>query len=112
MAGGEHLAQRLDGELSDVAVSTHSQGAAAMCQASVRLSEAIGSGRLHHPDDPALTAHMLAAGVRQVGESWRFAKQPGKSSRIDACIALAMAYSVMVETTVGSVYDQRGLLVI
>jgi hypothetical protein len=45
-----------------------------------------------------LTEHLgHAAGIRQVGELWRFAKQPGRSSRIDACIEVAMAHSTLID---------------
>ncbi len=74
LAGGEHLAQRLDADLPAVTVATHSQGHTAMCLASMRLSEAVSAGRVAHPDDPDLNAHLLAAAVRTVGEQWRFGK--------------------------------------
>ena len=95
MAGGEHLAQRIDSELPRVKVATHSQAHGPMCLASARLADAIATGRLQHPDDPDLTAHVLAAGVRQVGEHWRLAKQRGREAPIDAAIALAMALSTL-----------------
>lgn len=91
LAGGEHLAQRLDGDLEQARVATWSQTNQAMCRATATLAELIGSGRLQHPNDPRLTAHVLACGVRQVDERWRLAKQPGSSEPIDAAIALAMA---------------------
>ena len=96
LAGGEHLAQRIDAELPRVTVSTHSQSHSAMCLASARLSEAIAEGRLRHPDDSELSAHVLAAAVRQVGEQWRLAKQKGRDAPIDAAIALAMAHSALI----------------
>lgn len=93
LAGGEQLAQRLDAELDDARVVTHSQANTAMCRASQRLAEMVASGRIRHPDDPTLNAHVLACGVRQVGEGWRLAKQPGSRAPIDAAVALAMALS-------------------
>ena len=92
-AGGEHLAQRLDVELDDCRVATHSQSNLAMTRASTRLAEAVASGRLRHAGDPLLTSHVLNCGVRQIGEGWRLAKQRGSSAPIDAAIALAMALS-------------------
>ena len=92
-AGGEQLAQRLDVELDGCRVATYSQANTPMCRASARLAEAVTGGRLHHPADPTLTAHVLNAGVRQVAASWRLAKQPGSRGPIDAAVALAMALS-------------------
>jgi phage terminase large subunit-like protein len=91
LAGGEHLAQRLDAELKKARVATWSQANSTMIRASQGLAEMIAAGRLKHPDDPVLNAHLLACGVRQVGEGWRLAKQPGSRAPIDAAVALAMA---------------------
>ncbi len=93
LAGGEHLAQRLDVELDQARIVTHSQANTPMSRASQRLAEMIASGRLKHPDDESLNAHLLACGVRQIGEGWRLAKQPGSRAPIDAAVALAMALS-------------------
>jgi len=95
-ADGEHLAQRLDNELPNVTVATHSQKHTPMCLAASRLSEAIAAGRIQHPDQPTLNAHVLTAGVRSVGEVWRYAKQQGRNAPIDALIALAMAHSTLI----------------
>jgi phage terminase large subunit-like protein len=97
MAGGEHLAQRLDAELEDVRVVTYSQAHGPMCRASQRLGEMIASGRIHHPDDEGLNKHVLACGVRQVGGSWRLGKQQGSKAPIDAAVALAMAISAGID---------------
>lgn len=91
LAGGEHLAQRLDAELDDARIVTWSQANNPMSRASQGLAEMVASRRLKHPDDEGLNAHVLACGVRQVGEGWRLAKQPGSKAPIDAAIALAMA---------------------
>jgi phage terminase large subunit-like protein len=95
-ADGEHLAQRLDAELTTVTVATHSQKHGPMCLAASRLSEAIAAGRLIHPDDPELNGHVLAAAAKSVGEQWRFSKQRGRQAPIDAVIALAMAHSTLI----------------
>ena len=97
LAGGEYLAQRLDAELGDVRVATHSQSNTPMCRASQRLAEMISDRRLIHTGDAALTTHVLACGVRQVGEGWRLTKQPGSRAPIDAAVALAMALSVALD---------------
>ncbi|MDX6436765.1 MAG: hypothetical protein QOK34_1599 [Gaiellaceae bacterium] len=95
-ADGEHLAQRLEAELTNVRVATHSQKHPPMCLAASRLSEAISGRRIAHPDDPELNSHVLAAAARSVGEQWRFAKQRGRQTPIDAVIALAMAHSTLL----------------
>lgn len=95
-ADGEHLAQRLDAELPNVTVATHSQKHTPMCLAASRLSEAIAAGRIEHPDHSGLNAHVLTAGVRSVGEVWRYAKQRGRNAPIDALIALAMGHSTLI----------------
>lgn len=95
-ADGEHLAQRLDAELPNVTVATHSQKHGPMCLAASRLSEAIAAGRIAHPDDPELNSHVLSASARSVGEQWRFGKQRGKDQPIDGVIALAMAVSALI----------------
>jgi hypothetical protein len=108
LAGGEHLAQRLDAGLPDTTVATHSQGHTAMCLASSRLSEAVAAGRLEHPDDGELNRHVLAAAVRTIGEQWRFAKPRGRTAPIDAIIGLSMAYSTLVGTPPKPVYRSAG----
>lgn len=95
-ADGEHLAQRLEADLTHVTVATHSQKHSPMCLAASRLSEAIAAGRVAHPDDGELNSHVLAAASRSVGEQWRFSKQRGRHAPIDALIALAMAHSTLL----------------
>ncbi len=95
-AGGETLAQRIDKELGGM-ILTHSQRTGPMSQASALLSEAIAAGQPgRHPDDPALTKHVLSATAKFIGTGWRFTKQRGKAHPIDAVIALAMAVRVLL----------------
>ena len=96
-AGGEQLAQRLDREL-DAAVLTHSQKPGPMADASQKLAEAIATRRLVHPDDQALTRHVISAGARFMGAMWRFVKPKGRNLPIDATVALAMAVRVLHAT--------------
>jgi phage terminase large subunit-like protein len=93
-AGGEQLAQRIDGELRG-RVSTFSQSPWVMAAAAQRLSEAIAGEKIVHPDDPELDSHVLAAAVKPVGEAWRFVKRRRAPAPIDGLIALTMAYSVL-----------------
>ena len=92
-AGGQLLAERLEAELPGVTVATYSQSHGSMCRASANLAAAIASGLIRHPADEELDRHVLAAGVRQVGEQWRFEKQGRHGPPVDAVIALAMAYA-------------------
>ncbi len=96
-ASGEFVAQRIDAEIPGVTVATHSQAHGPMCLASERLAGRIATGRIVHPADPTLSAHVLAAGVRTVDTRWRFTKPRGSALPIDACIALAMAGSSFSE---------------
>ncbi len=93
-AGGEALAQRIDGELRG-RVSTFSQSPWVMASAAQRLSEAITNRTIVHPDHEGLSSHVLAAAVKPVGEAWRFTKRRRSPAPIDALIALTMAYSVL-----------------
>ncbi len=95
-AGGEQLAQRIDAEVPNVTVATHSQRPTTMAMAAQRLSEAIATGKIRHPDDEALNAHVLAASARPVGEGWRLVKARKSAAPIDAAIALAMAVSTVI----------------
>lgn len=92
-AGGEQLAQRIEREL-DVEVVAHSQKPSPMALAAQRLSEAIVAGDLRHPDDEALTRHVLSAAPQSVGEGWRLVKSAKTKLPIDGAIALAMAASI------------------
>lgn len=111
-AGGEQLAQHLDGQYG-MTVVTHSQDPAPMSLAAERLSAAVRNRGLTHPNDRDLTGHVLAAAAKSTsGEKWRLVKSSRKKN-IDACIALAMALSVAIDqATATSVYESRGLLVI
>ena len=92
-AGGEQLAQQIDGEL-DAEVAEHSQKPLPMALAAQRLSEAVGSGKLAHRATPEFSRHVLAAVPKSVGEGWRLVKPRRSNAVIDACVALAMAVSV------------------
>ena len=96
MAGGEQLAQRLD--RMGLTVMTHPQAPTPMAAASQMLSEAISTGEIEHPDDEALTRHVLAASAKFYGAVWRFVKPKKKGLAVDACIALAMALRVLSAT--------------
>lgn len=97
-AGGQQLAQRLE-RRHRMTVVDHSQDPAPMALAAERLSAAVRSGELRHPDDPALTRHVLSAVAKATtGEKWRLVKsrsrRGGFGKPIDAAIGLAMAVSV------------------
>lgn len=111
-AGGEQLAQHLDRQYG-MTVIPHSQDPAPMSLAAERLSAVVRSRSLTHPNDQALTAHVLGAAAKATtGEKWRFVKAR-RNKNIDACIALAMALSIGIDQEdATSVYEERGLLVL
>lgn len=95
-AGGELIGQRIERELG-VPVAVHSQKASPMALAAQRFHEVIAARRIVHPDDTVLNAHVLAAARRPgPGEGWRLEKPRKGKKVIDACVALAMAVSVLV----------------
>ena len=77
-------------EQRGVRVSAFPQHDARMVPASQRLHDAITEGRLVHPNDPRLNAHVAAAIARHGRRGWRIDKAAW-SDTIDGCIALAMA---------------------
>ncbi len=95
-ASGEVIAQWIDAELPGVNTAEHSQKPQPMALASGRIASAIAEGRVRYAGGP-LTAHVLNAAAKSVGEGFRFVKQRGRgAAKIDGLIALAMGYSVMV----------------
>jgi phage terminase large subunit-like protein len=75
--------------------ATHSQKTGPMCDASQQLAEAIAEGRIRHPDDAGLNAHVLAAAAKFIGVGWRLVKPTENNLPIDAAVALAMAIRVL-----------------
>ena len=61
-----------------------------MIPASQRLYDAVVEGRLTHPNDPRLNAHVAAAVARHGRRGWRIDKA-NWADKIDAVVALAMA---------------------
>jgi phage terminase large subunit-like protein len=66
------------------------QSNARMGPASERLHAAIVEGRLSHPDNPDLNAHVRQAVARDTPRGWRIDKLKSRDN-IDACVALAIA---------------------
>lgn len=66
------------------------QSNARMVPASERLHAVVVEGRLTHPNDPALNAHVAAAVAQDTPRGWRLNKV-GAREQIDAVVALAMA---------------------
>ena len=94
-AGGEQLAQEL--EANGIEVVAYSQKPGPMSLAAERLTEAVRSGSLHHPDSYEFNAQVLAASRRSTaGEAWSFVK-PKSRRPIDGVVALAMVHSIAVE---------------
>ncbi len=96
---GETLAQRIADELGPT-IAEHSQKPLPMATAAERLTTAIANGKLTHPEDPVLTAHVLAGVAKPVGESFRFVRGRKSGAKIDALIALAIAHSTLVAAQV------------
>jgi phage terminase large subunit-like protein len=61
-----------------------------MIRASQVLHDAVVEGRLVHPDDEQLNAHVAAAVAKHALRGWRISKAE-RSENIDGVIALAMA---------------------
>lgn len=94
-AGGEQLAQKIEGELNAEVVE-YSQQPTPMALAAQRTSTLIARQDIEHPDDEELNAHVISAAARTVGEGFRFDKQRRKKLPIDGLIAMAMAISVLM----------------
>lgn len=71
-------------------VITFPQHDGRMVPASQTLYDAIVEGRLVHPDDPDLNAHVAAAVAKHSRRGWRIDKAE-RSENIDGAVALAMA---------------------
>lgn len=95
-AGAPELLQRIERELPHVTLAEHPQAPHTMALAAGRLQELIATGRLRHPDDPELTAHVLAAVPSPVGEQYRLKKASRHGRPIDAAIAVAMAVNALL----------------
>lgn len=65
------------------------QSPSRMCAASAGLYRAVVEGRLTHPDDRILNAHVAHAVAKDSPRGWQVAKAPG-GGNVDAAIALAM----------------------
>jgi phage terminase large subunit-like protein len=85
-----------------------------------RCMSALRNGWLRHSGDPALRQHALNAVARllpnggakfgRISETRQGGNQDARV--IDALVAAAMVHSVMADESTGSVYDDRGLIVI
>jgi phage terminase large subunit-like protein len=112
-AGGEQLLQRLERELPD----THEfiefpQMTGRLCGASMRFAELVGAGMIRHPDDEELTAHVLAASAKFVGERWRFGRPRGQRKPIDALTASMVGVDWLASkpAPAHSPYEDRGVI--
>lgn len=94
--GGDLFIERLEREFPNSRAAVFDQVATALARMAGQFCEELAAGRIHHSDDPALNAHVLAAAARPVGEQFRFIKQRKKKLPIDGLIALCMALSVLL----------------
>lgn len=94
--GGDLFLERVERDFPSARTAVFDQVASALARMAGQFAEELAAGRLRHPDDQALNAHVLAAASRPVGEAWRFIKQRKKKLPIDGLIALCMALSVLL----------------
>ena len=94
--GADIFLERLDSEHPGIRAAIFDQKATPLARMAAQFTEELAAGRIKHPDNPTFNAHVLAAGVRPVGEGWRFVKQKKKRLPIDALIAAGMALSVLL----------------
>lgn len=80
----------LEWEQRGIPAVTFPQHDGRMVPASQALHDAVTEGRLTHPDDPQLNAHVAAAVAKQVRRGWRLDKAD-RGENIDGAVALAMA---------------------
>ena len=81
---GQELEQR------GIRTSAFPQHDARMIPASQRFYDAVVEGRLTHPDDPRLNAHVAATIARHGRRGWRVDKA-NRADKIDGVIAMTMA---------------------
>ena len=74
-----------------IKTTAFAQSDSRMIPASAALHQAVVEGRIHHPDDPKLNAHVAAAVARHGRRGWRV-DQAERGSNIDALVALIMAH--------------------
>lgn len=94
--GADIFLERLDREFPNVRAAIFDQKPTPLARMAGQLTEQLASGKVRHPDDPTLNAHVLAAAARPVGEGWRFIKQRQKKLPIDGVIAAGMALSTII----------------
>lgn len=99
--GGDLFLERVEREYPNARTAVFDQVATALARMAAQFTEELAAGRLRHPDDQALNAHVLAAAERPVGEQFRFIKQRKKKLPIDGLIALCMALSVLLGEEAG-----------
>jgi phage terminase large subunit-like protein len=78
-------------EQRGIRCTVFAQSDSRMIPASAALHTAIVEGRIHHPDDEQLNAHVSAAVARHGRRGWRI-DQAERGANIDGLVALAMAY--------------------
>lgn len=111
-AGGEQLLQRLERELPDTyEFIEFPQMTGRLCGASMRFAELVGARMIRHPDDEELTAHVLTASAKLIGERWRFARPRGQRKPIDALTAAMIAVDTLASQPPPrrSIYEDRPL---
>jgi phage terminase large subunit-like protein len=103
----DYAAKRLGDE--GVRIAPLYQSSALMADAYQAFYSGVLEGRVAH-DDRVLDEHVAATAAEMTDRGWRVRKMR-QTRRIDATVASAMAFA-QAEADPGSVYSQRGVLVI
>jgi phage terminase large subunit-like protein len=67
------------------------QSSKAMADAYQGLFEAVTSGRIEHPNDPVLNAHVASTAAELTDRGWKVRKLKQGGHKIDALVAMVMA---------------------
>jgi phage terminase large subunit-like protein len=85
----ERSAQMLSNE--GMTVVSLEQSSKAMADAYQGLFEAVTSGRIEHPNDPVLNAHVASTAAELTDRGWKVRKLKQGGHKIDALVAMVMA---------------------
>lgn len=94
--GGDIFLERIEREFPRAETAIFEQVPHPLARMAQQFTELLAAGKIEHPDDPALNAHILAATSRPVGEGWRFIPRKKPRRPIDAVIAAGMAVSTLL----------------
>jgi phage terminase large subunit-like protein len=85
-------------EYGEAVVLRYSTARSRMQAATERFRTDLAAGRLVHARDPVLTAHVLAAQMRETrGGYWLTKSRPSSPEKIDAAVAAVLAYEARAD---------------